>query len=252
MKNRTYAKLGQVSTLPKTRVRKISALVIMVIALAMLTTGTTMGVDRAWAILHDIAETGKPGFLSLRADHVSPNWQNMQPGDEVHWQIEASLSDAVTSTLSLELRAEGELMHAGEMFVSVLACDREFMIENTSASHECATNVRNLLTYTRLSSIADPDRGEVFRLAELHASTPRYLLVTFRVSPWASPQEISEAQMRVGVGLHASGESATETSKTSEELVITGTDVSVLSLFGGGFIAMLAGVLLLSRGRSQE
>lgn len=230
------------------RVFRIGARVLMTISVFALVAGSVLGVSRASAILQEVAETGLPGFLSLRADPLSPHWRNLTPGAEVHWLIEASLADADSSTLSLELRSEGPLVDAGAMQVSVTTCDVEFSRIDSVAAPICGGQANAVISDVRLSSIAQADHGEIFPLADLHTDSPRHLLVSLGVAPQAQMNNPAGMSMRVGVGLHASGES----DPPGTPLTATGIDGMVFALLGGGIFTALTGTLLLNRARRQS
>lgn len=236
---------------PMRRAPILAAVGLIFVAVFVLSAGTILGVSRASAMLRDIAETGRQGFLSLRADPASPEWRDLKPGDRVYWQVEASLSDADSSALSLELRSDGELVNAGEMIVSVTTCDVEFLAGTPGSAPACGGQSSVVLANARLASIAQADRGDVFVLAELRAGSPRYLLVSLGVTASASSQAMAGTSMRVGVGLHASGDSDAENHEPPLPLPNTGTDTAVLSLLGVGLATATAGALLLHRARRQ-
>jgi len=93
----------------------------MLLGVPTLLVGGTFGVSKAAIMWHDVQETGVPGYLALRSDTADPYWHNLTPGQQVSWQLEASLYDADSSALELELRSDGQLVHAGHMLVQVSA-----------------------------------------------------------------------------------------------------------------------------------
>lgn len=213
-----------------------------------------LGVNRASALLHEISETGLPGYLALHADPVAPNWQDLTPGDTVHWLMSASLSDAQTSSLDLELRSEGALVQAGELQVAVTACTEPFSSHGpgtTPGDFICESDASTVVEQTPLSAVAQPERGDLYALARLHAGAPRYLLVTLSVPETADLQAMAGTSMQVGVGLHASGDSDSST-MPPPTLVVTGADLYILGLLGVGLFGVVIGVALIRSARRHS
>lgn len=223
------------------------------IAALALASSVALGVGRAAAMLGEVAETGRPGYLSLRSDPAQPHWQQVVPGQRMIWQLEASLSGAASSTLDLELRSEGALVDTGEMTVAVTSCTAEFAAApggGPGSAPTCAGTAAPVVTETALSTFADPLDTTLYPLARLYTGSPRYLLVTLGVPDTANAAEMAGTSMRVGVGLHASGDSpAVDPSPTPSpqpppELAITGTDVTTLTLLAVGLLSAMGGSLL--------
>ena len=208
------------------------------------------GISRAVATWHEVQETGVPGYVSLRSDQAAPYWSDLSPGEQVNWQIEVTLQDAESSTLDLELRSQGELVHAGQMMTSVSACNTEFEKTGELNTPLCPEQSVNVLSETRLSDIAHPDQGQVFRLARLDADTPRYILVTLGISPSADPRAIADTSMNLGVGLHASGATTSvEHRKPQPTLPATGVDIAILVLLAVGLTTIMLGTYLMKSAR---
>lgn len=231
------------------RLRSLTGVICVTLAAGLLLAGSVLGISRAAAVWHEIFETGRPGYLTLRADQVAPHWQDLSPGDRVNWQIEASLDDAISSTLDLELRSDGSLVNTGEMLVSVTACTSDF--DTSDVNPRCTGDATTVLAETPLSAVAHADHGEIFSLARLHAGTPRYLLVTLSIPAAADAANMSGSSMRVGVGLHASGDSATVNPDRPPALAATGTDLLILLLLAVGLIGLIAGIMLLRKARAR-
>jgi len=231
------------------RLRSLIGAICVTLAAGLLLAGAVLGVSRAAAVWHDVFETGRPGYLTLRADQVAPHWQDLSPGDRVNWQIEASLDDALSSTLDLEMRSDGSLVNTGEMLVSVTACTTGF--DTSNVTPRCTGNAATVLADTPPSEVAHADHGEIFSLARLHAGTPRYLLVTLSIPAAADAVHLSGSSMRVGVGLHASGDAATVDPNRPPKLAATGTDVLILLLLGLGLLGIIAGIMLLRKARTR-
>ncbi|HEY4535090.1 MAG TPA: hypothetical protein VIG71_03860 [Enteractinococcus sp.] len=237
-------------------------LLLIFLSVTALAISGVIGVGRAATMWHAVQETGTPGYLTLRSDHAEPYWQNLAVGQEVSWQIEATLQDADSSTLDLELRSDGRLVHSGQMLVQVNACDTEFVIVSRSSSPSCRTGHTDVLETTPLADVAQPDSGWIFPLAKLQANTPRYLLVTLGIPASVDPQAVVNTNMTIGVGLHASGgQSVTpmipptpyEQGQASSPppLAATGLDAAVLVLLGIGLAGILFGGYLVKTSRER-
>lgn len=216
--------------------RRSAALVSAVVFAAVAIAGSVSVVHRASAALQEVAETGQPGRLVLRSDPASPQWTDMRPGDSVEWLIEASLTDVDEGSLSLQLSAEGELLDAGAMTVHVQSCAVPF--QRTGAEVGCAVGGRTVLPTSSLAQVTRENSGgysNVYDLAALHSGSPRHLLVSLSMSPSADQDATADASARIGIGLHAAGETP---QAPDGVLAVTGSDlvgdVLAVALLGVG------------------
>lgn len=219
------------------RARMWTAAALAVVFLLVSAAGSMAVVLRASAALEAVVETGRPGYLVLRSSPGAPQWTALRPGDTVHWLIEASLADAVESTLSIQLHADGPLIDADAMTVSVESCTTPFQqSDGSSSGPRCDGAGETVLTDGSLSAAAG-EQAEVYDLADLRRGTPRHVLVSLSVPPSADPQTVAGASARVGVGLHAEGDTPPDTA-----LAVTGADFAgdlvALALLGGGLIGL--------------
>lgn len=240
---------------PRSRVVAGVGAAVLTVSTLTLVAGAALGVSRASALWHEVTETGTPGYLALRADPAAPDWHDLTPGDTLHWLIEASLADAQSSTLDLELRSEGPLVHTGQLHVAVAACTEPFSAPMHDAAPEsfvCTGDASVVLAPIPLLAVAQPDRGERYPLARLYAGIPRYLLVTLHVPATADVHAMAGTAMRVGVGLHASGDAEASALPPPPTLVVTGADLSALGLLGVGLLGTASGAALLRSARRRS
>lgn len=240
---------------PRRRVFVTAGIAVFTVSVLALVAGTALGLSRASALWHEVTEAGMPGYLTLRADPAAPDWHDLAPGDTLRWLIEASLADAQSSTLDLELRSEGSLVHTGQIHVAVTACTEPSSgptIDVALVDLVCAGDTSVVLAPTPLAAIAEPDRGEIYPLARLYAGLPRYLLVTLTVPATADVHAMAGTAMRVGVGLHASGDAEVSPVPPPPTLVVTGADLSALSLLGIGLLGAATGAALLRSARRRS
>lgn len=227
--------------------RRTLARTVLAVSALVLAVGASLTAVRAVAVVRDVTETGHPGYLSLASDPQAPHWQNLAAGDTVHWAVDASLADADRAHLRLELRSHGALVHAGRMQVSVIACSVPFAAAGPlsavdSAPPVCPGVSTTILAPTALADVAGADRGTLFPLADLHEGQPRHLLVTLNLA--ASPAAAATA--RIGVGVHATGEQASD----AGILPVTGGDagdLAALLITALGAVGIGAGLVLRRR-----
>ncbi len=227
-----------------TRRRTHAAGVVLVTVLSALLVlvGSALIVSRASAAWTQVTETGEPGYLSLRSDPGAPQWSDLRPGDVEHWLIEASLGDADVSTLRLELHADGPLVSAGDMTVSVSGCSVPF------TDLQCAGTAQSVLSEASLADVAGADAG-IHPLLDLHRGAPRYLLVTLALAQTASAEEVAGASARIGVGLHASG---ADPDDPDDPLAVTGADAGDLipvGILAAGMLGLGVAALFWRRDR---
>lgn len=174
----------------------------------MLALGVFLVAERANATLQEVAESGEQGYLSLRADPHPFLWQDARPGEQKYWLIEASLNDAHEGTLSLELRAEGELVTVADMAASVVTCSTPFVSAAESSDPDagptCSGEIIEILPTTPLAALEQS--GQVFPLANLHEDEPRNLLVTLSIPGSVALETVNDASATLAIGLHASGD----------------------------------------------
>ncbi len=232
----------------RTRQGIVSALTVLFATLLLAGSGLTA--TRVAAVLHEVAETGAPGMLALRAGPAAPHWTGVVPGDSLHWPIEASLSDAPTGSLSVELQAQGGLVAAG-LTAAVEACTTPFVDATSDAAPSCETSATAVLAETPLAELASASSGR-FALADLERGHPRHLLVSLHLPRSADPAAVAGATATVGVGLHAAGDSpapAAPQTALPERLPVTGMDVSAIGFLGAGCLGL--GACLVARRRMR-
>lgn len=183
---------------------RVAAWALLVASLVALTGGAALGADRAWATYRALTETGRPGYLMLSVDDRTPTWATLAPGESTQWLVRADLAGAAEGRLALELDAQGRLVSVGGLTAGVVSCARPF--SGAPGALTCAPGAVTVLPPTALRDL-DPRRAQV-SLAALRADAPRHLLVTIAVPAEASRTEIAGTVARVGLGLHASGESS--------------------------------------------
>lgn len=233
----------------RTRHGLVSALTVLFAV--MLIAGAGLTATRAAAVMQEVAETGSPGMLALRAGPAAPHWTGVRPGDTVHWPIEASLSDAPIGSLSVELRAQGDLVATG-LTAAVVACTAPFVdAARSGAAPSCESSAVTVLAETPLADLASAS-SDRFALADLERGHPRHLLVTLRLPAAADPTAVAGAAATVGVGLHAAGDSPTPAMPPSalpDRLPVTGMDASAIGLLGAGLLGF--GACLVARRRMR-
>ncbi|SJN12323.1 hypothetical protein FM113_14585 [Leucobacter sp. 7(1)] len=246
---------------------RLAVWALLAASLCALLWGAALTADRAWATYRVLTETGRPGYLMLSVDDRTPTWATLAPGESTQWLVRVDLAGAPEGRLSLELDAEGRLVSVGGLTAAVVSCARPFT--GNPGSLACEAGAVTVLQTTALRDLA-PLRSQV-ALAALRADTPRHLLVTITVPPEASRTEIAGAVARVGVGLHASGDSSgrpptvppgSDPSEPSApppfalshgeagRLSVTGTDLGALGLMAVGLLGLGTALLLGRRSTS--
>lgn len=217
-------------------------LAVLFAALACL--GLTLTAARAVAVFHEVTETGTPGYLVLSVDSETPLWAELAPGDSMRWLIEAALHDASSGSLSVELQSSGALPDASGMLTEVEACSGTFHL--TEAHSACEGVLEAVLPVTRLTQV-DRD-GQRYELAQLDSGDPRQVLVTFTIPPDAHPQAIDGQTARIGLGVHAAGDTHSHSEpipSAPDDLAVTGAEILPLGVLAAGLIGL--GVVLASR-----
>lgn len=239
------------------RSRPIALLLIGVFSMVALL-GLSLTAVRASAAFHEIAETGRPGYLKLGAHSATPLQAALGPGESMHWLIEASLFDAERSTLAVELDASGELLDASAMTAQVAACTGSFEFgasagsgaefEDAEADIRCLGERTAVLPPTSLLQLVR--NGDRFELAELRRGAPRQLLVQLSIPASADTDALADRTARIGLGVHADGEDvarpAQPVTPREPRLPVTGADALALGVLAVGLIG-LGGSLALRR-----
>lgn len=162
-----------------------AASVVAAVSLAALAMGGLALGQAASAALVDVPVDGAPGRLVLSSAPYPVQFLDLSPGGPRYWEVAARLEDASTATLSLELRASGELVsHPRGLTMTVDACTVPWSDATTAPA--CAAGAQRIAAATPADdySAASP----VFELAPLTADAPTYLLVTLAVEDSAAAQ----------------------------------------------------------------
>lgn len=230
--------------------RRVGALLAVLGALALIG-GGALTVARAAAVLQDVAETGAPGRLMLRSDPGDPVWQDLAPGDTVHWVVQARLEGPPASTLALQLRSSGGLVLLGEMTVSVVSCTDPFHpAPDPQDPPSCSGTAAEILAQQPLAQVASSVHSDAYELAPLDTQHPRYLLVTLGIPAHVDPDVVADGSASVGIGLYASGPGPSAGDGSADEnLAATGSDVAAIALVASGVAGLAAGLTLIRRGR---
>lgn len=202
----------------------------------LLLTGILFTAERANAYLEDVTENGEQGLLSLRADPHPFHWQNPQPGEEKYWLIEASLADAEEGSLSLEMRADGDLVTASGITAAITECSVPFTgSDGLDAQPECSGDITEVLPSTPISTMAGPQEGKTFPMMRILEGEPRNLLVTLGVPEDA---QVPDGSATFAVRFHASGDSAVPLEEEPNDLAQTGSNALALTLLAVGVIGL--------------
>ncbi|MGO1543403.1 MAG: hypothetical protein ACTHXA_03590 [Gulosibacter sp.] len=233
----------------KVRTRAMACFVVLSSLLVVF--GVFLTADRAQAALREVTQTGEQGLLALSADPLPLHWQDVRPGEQTHWLIEASLSDATQGTLALEMHAEGEFITDLGLTAAVSACSVPFKGDAGATVAPTCTGAESVIVpTTAVSQIAGPDAGEIFTLADLHAGDPRNLRVSLALPAEADPAIAADAEGVISIGLHASGEDdhrtapgassvpGAESEGLGGDLARTGGDLFALAILALGLIGL--------------
>ncbi len=225
------------------------------LSVALLLAGSMLVAERAFAVLQQVSETGRPGYLVLSSDPSSPRWTELGPGQTVYWVVEARLHDEERARLALELRSDGPLVRAAAMTVAVNGCAAPYRASASLAVADaprpvCPRAEQTVLPAARLESVAASPSGEMIELGPLARVAPRQLLVTLALAPTAPVAELEGAEARIGVGLHASGEGGSAPHSPEPPLVATGEDALALALLAAGLLGVGATATL--RAKTQR
>ena len=241
------------------RLKLIGVAALTCVSLALTTMALTTITDRALALYEQVTETGVPGLLQLRSNPGTPVWHDVRPGTQMHWFIEASLTDADAGNLALELAVQGDLAAASAMRVTVTTCTEAF----DEQTRLCADPIEALIDDALLADFSVPSTGDpsqasqagqsaqsgpVFALATLKRGTPRHVHLSLTVPAAASADAMADTSSRIGVGLHASGVDggndatptppATPEISTPGDLPVTGADIAAPIMLGAGLAGL--------------
>lgn len=224
-----------------------SVLVIVFAAVAVF--GVTLTASRASAVFTKIAETGTPGYITLSRDTATPLWATLEPGQSTHWRIRASLESATSGSLAIELRGNGDLIEKSGLTGSVDACAGALDL----ASLQCSGVATSAVPTVALRDL--PSVGDRVQLADIEQGAPREFLVTLTLPADAVIAEGALQTARVGLGVHASGGTATPSTPTptkpaAPQLTLTGADLLPLGVLAVGLVGL--GTALSARRRAAQ
>ena len=153
----------------------------------------------------ELPESSADGFLVLASDPYPAVFRSLSPGEPAYWFVDARLTDATTSTLTLEVEAEGALIeHPRGLQIEVRTCtaawDRRDTVPTCPGAEELV-----IQEGPATGGVHTP----VFDLAPLAIGAPRHLLVTLAVED--SPAARSDHMLMgltgdIALGLTASGD----------------------------------------------
>lgn len=170
------------------------------LGIVLLAVGSIAAVTPAAAWV-DVPETGIRGALVLRTHNLPAENIDLAAGESHEFLIQARLVDASQSSLALQLRATGTLVHrAAGLRISVESCRAAY--PNVAAP--CPTGGTDVIEHARLADIATESSSGVWALAPLTAAEPRYLKVALFLP--ADPNHERPASGSVAVGLIATGD----------------------------------------------
>ena len=220
---------------------------------------TTLGVGltatRAAAVFNQIAETGTPGYLKLAVDSGSQLFADLNPGDSATWLIQASLHDAPSSTLTVEMQGQGAMINHSNMRVTLIACAGTF--QSATAGASCSGTSQTILNDQPLGQVIQS--GQLTDLSTLQNGQPRELLVTLAV-PASTPVALFEGESAViGIGVHASGDNTPpvvtppgQKAAQPQSLAATGTDALALGMLSLGLIGLALSLSLLRTANARH
>lgn len=230
---------------PRASPRNRAATLLLVIAFALVAgAGAALTATRAAAVFQDLAETGRPGYLVLGAESATPLWATLGPGDTMRWLVRASLADAESGSLEVELEVRDALPHASGMTAEIVSCDGAFDLDGTTPA--CDGVSETPLPETTIAQLS-PTTGRI-PLARLERAEPRELLVTLSLPAGERPQPADGTLARVGLGVHAAGEE--RAAPPPRRLAATGEDAMALGVLALGLIGTGTGLALRRRGAS--
>ena len=179
-------------------------------ALAVLCLGIILTAGRAMATYRQVIDAGQPGLLTLSVNSETPLWATLKPGQESHWLVRAELSGASAGSLALEFSASGRLVETAGLTAAVTACSGSFAAGSPEGdAPSCSGKPRAVLAETPLRDLTRAHAR--YALAELHAGSPRELLVTLHLPETATRAEVADAAATVGLGVFAAGDTTPPT-----------------------------------------
>lgn len=213
---------------------------------------------RAAAVFVQLNETGTPGYLQLAIDSDSQLFANLNPGDSASWLIQASLHDAPSGTLAIEIQGHGAMIADSDMRITLVACAGTF--QGAFAGASCSNNSHTLLGDQSLDQVIQS--GQLHSLDALQDGAPREFLVTLAV-PASTPASLFENESAsIGLGVHTSGEnsppvvippgSPSGTQPPPQSLAVTGTDLFALGTLTVGLLGLALAFTLLRIANGQR
>lgn len=223
----------------------------LILAFSLVTcAGITLTAVRASAVFSDLVETGRPGYLTLALDTSTPLQTQIAPGASVRWLVEASLHDASSGTLDVELRVSGDLARDSGMTATVEACSEEFNIATQPAS--CQGTLEVALPTTPVASL--PTNQTLYQLASLQSDNPRQVLITVSIPSTTPDALVEDRAAQIGLGVHSTGDDpqvAVVPPIPPTRLATTGADLFALSVLAIGLVGLGAASWLRSRSRAK-
>lgn len=235
--------------------RRVAANVMVGASLLIVATASVAIGSRAYAVYESVIETGTPGFLVLRSDPGTPQWEHLEPGDELSWLVEVSLTGADAGQLRLEIDAEGDLLAAADMDVAVSTCDAPFeapesLAEPNATPPSCAGTMTTVVTRQSLAQIA-ADGFDLVELPALMQEQPQELLVRLFLAEDADADAVGQSRASIGIGLHGEGDDADAPGPAVPPLLgSTGADVAAALWLAAGLIAL--GLSVFARRRAVD
>lgn len=209
----------------------------LVLGVALIAVGAFFSYTQAQAVLREIQDAETPGLLSLVIPSRELLWASIDPGDTHYWVVEASLADAPSSTLALELATTGDTTALSQYSAQIEACPTPYQGDTHPQKPPiCAEHSRLILSTTPLTEVLN-SRHHMLQLPDLTPTTPQHFLVT--VHNGASPTSAAPAStpFTIGLGYHAAGGSAQHTTVAPlTQLATTATEVFPVALLGCGLI----------------
>lgn len=237
---------------------RVSGLILACVFGAVTVFGLGFTATRAAAVFIQLNETGTPGYLQLAIDSDSQLFANLNPGESATWLVQASLHDASSSALTIEVQGHGTMIADSNMRVTLIACGGTF--QGAFAEASCSNNSQTILSDQSLDQVIQS--GQLHTLSALQDGQPREFLVTLAV-PASTPVALFEnAHASIGLGVHASGESSPPvvippgspplTPMPTQPLAATGTDFFALGLLTIGLLGLVLAFTLLRVAKARH
>jgi len=226
-------------TRPPARGRPLAAGALAAASAVAIACGVVALAGAANAALIDVPVTGAPGRLVLSSDPYPVEFLDLSPGEARYWEVAARLEDAREATLSLELRADGELVrHPRGLVMTVESCDTEWT--GLDGAPLCATGGRAVTVVTPADDYSTSSPR--FELSPLTPEAPQYLLLTLAVEDSAAARADTTLMGLTGnmaVGLTATAFDDRPVTPPAPALPATGGDPAAVA----GMLAVAAGML---------